>query len=110
MTDYRETAAKFQKEWHVKQPHQHFSFAPHVKGHALVSVINRGLIYHSLERQQAGDEVSKLVSETTFSNLSSSRTQRPRRCRSAFLDHWSRSHLPRWRKSGSRTQQQPLPP
>ncbi|WKT39442.1 WD40 repeat [Fusarium oxysporum f. sp. vasinfectum] len=48
---YRETAAKFQKEWHVKQPHREFAFAPHVKSHALVSVINRGLVYHALERE-----------------------------------------------------------
>ena len=51
LADYRETAAKFQKEWHVKEPHRQFDFAPHVKSHALVSVINRGLIYNSLERQ-----------------------------------------------------------
>lgn len=49
--NYRETAAKFQKEWHVKQPHREFAFAPHVKSHALVSVINRGLVYHALERE-----------------------------------------------------------
>ena len=55
--DYRETAAKFQKEWQVKQPHHQFSFAPHVKGHALVSVINRGLLYQSLERQRASSQV-----------------------------------------------------
>lgn len=48
--DYRETAAKFQKEWHVKEPHRDLPFACHVKGHALVSVINRGLIYYALER------------------------------------------------------------
>ncbi|KAM5355670.1 hypothetical protein ACJ41O_002316 [Fusarium nematophilum] len=52
-TYYRETAAKFQKEWHVKQPHRDFAFARHVKSHALVSVINRGLLYHALEREHA---------------------------------------------------------
>ncbi|KAF4445519.1 hypothetical protein F53441_10772 [Fusarium austroafricanum] len=51
--NYRETAAKFQKEWHVKQPHREFAFARHVKSHALVSVINRGLVYHALEREHA---------------------------------------------------------
>ncbi|ESU05497.1 hypothetical protein FGSG_00332 [Fusarium graminearum PH-1] len=51
--NYRETAAKFQKEWHVKQPHREFAFARHVKSHALVSVINRGLQYHALEREHA---------------------------------------------------------
>ncbi|KAJ4271677.1 hypothetical protein NW762_000382 [Fusarium torreyae] len=51
--NYRETAAKFQKEWHVKQPHRDFAFARHVKSHALVSVINRGLLYYALERDYA---------------------------------------------------------
>ncbi|KAK7422020.1 hypothetical protein QQZ08_009668 [Neonectria magnoliae] len=51
--NYRETAAKFQKEWHVKQPHRDFAFARHVKSHALVSVVNRGLLYHALEREHA---------------------------------------------------------
>jgi transducin (beta)-like 1 len=55
--NYRETAAKFQKEWHVKEPHRQFEFAPHVQGHALISVINRGLIYNSLERQHATSQV-----------------------------------------------------
>ncbi|KAH6900179.1 WD40-repeat-containing domain protein [Thelonectria olida] len=49
--NYRETAAKFQKEWHVKAPHRDFAFACHVKSHALVSVINRGLVYSALERE-----------------------------------------------------------
>lgn len=35
-------------------------FAPHVKGHALVSVVNRGLIYNALEREQARKGVSTL--------------------------------------------------
>ncbi|PNY28812.1 F-box-like/WD repeat-containing protein TBL1X [Tolypocladium capitatum] len=51
--DYRETAAKFQKEWHVKEPHRDLDFARHVKGQALVSVVNRGLLYYALERDYA---------------------------------------------------------
>ncbi|RDA83629.1 hypothetical protein CP532_2850 [Ophiocordyceps camponoti-leonardi (nom. inval.)] len=51
--NYRETAAKFQKEWHVREPHRDFDFARHVKGHALVSVVNRGLLYSALERDFA---------------------------------------------------------
>ncbi|QUC23838.1 uncharacterized protein UV8b_08079 [Ustilaginoidea virens] len=51
--NYRETAAKFQKEWHVNEPHRDFAFAPHVKGHALVSIVNRGLLYYALERDFA---------------------------------------------------------
>ncbi|KAM0257821.1 hypothetical protein ACHAQJ_004125 [Trichoderma viride] len=51
--NYRETAAKFQKEWHVKEPQRDFDFARHVKGRALVSVVNSGLIYYALEREHA---------------------------------------------------------
>ncbi|KAL2675002.1 hypothetical protein Neosp_011182 [[Neocosmospora] mangrovei] len=58
--NYRETAAKFQKEWHVKQPHRDFAFARHVKSHALVSVLNRGLLYHALEREHARKVASQL--------------------------------------------------
>ena len=61
LADYRETAAKFQKEWHIQEPHRHFEFAPHVQSHALVSVINRGLIYHSLERQYAQRQVRFII-------------------------------------------------
>ncbi|KAL2759432.1 hypothetical protein ACRALDRAFT_1091549 [Sodiomyces alcalophilus JCM 7366] len=52
-SNYRETAAKFQKEWHIQEPHRHFDFARHIKSHALVSVINKGLCYHALEREYA---------------------------------------------------------
>jgi transducin (beta)-like 1 len=57
VADYRETAAKFQKEWHVQEPHRHFEFAPHVKSHALVSVVNRGLLYYAIERERAKIQV-----------------------------------------------------
>lgn len=59
--NYRETAAKLQKEWHIKAPHRDFEFARHVKGHALVNVINRGLLYNGLEREHA---LHKLPQET----------------------------------------------
>lgn len=49
--NYRETAVKFQKEWHVQEPHRQLDFAQHVKSHALVNVINKGLLYNSLERE-----------------------------------------------------------
>ncbi|KAI0198756.1 WD40 repeat-like protein [Astrocystis sublimbata] len=51
--NYRETAVKFQKEWHVQEPHRQLEFAPYVKSHALVNVLNKGLLYHSLEREHA---------------------------------------------------------
>lgn len=60
-TDYRETAAKFQKEWRVQKPHRDFPFARHVKSHALVSVVNRGLLYYALERDHARSQVSPLL-------------------------------------------------
>ncbi|XDG03424.1 hypothetical protein ABKA04_003039 [Annulohypoxylon sp. FPYF3050] len=51
--NYRETAVKFQKEWHVEEPHRQLDFAQHVKSHALVNVINKGLLYNKLERDYA---------------------------------------------------------
>ncbi|KAG5998463.1 hypothetical protein E4U43_002408 [Claviceps pusilla] len=56
--NYRETAAKFQKEWHVKEPHRDFAFAPHVKGRALISVVNNGLFYYGLKRDFALKKLS----------------------------------------------------
>ncbi|CAM1504222.1 Fc.00g018130.m01.CDS01 [Cosmosporella sp. VM-42] len=55
--NYRETAAKFQKEWHVEKPHRDFPFARHVRSHALVTVINRGLSYQALEREHARRQI-----------------------------------------------------
>lgn len=69
--DYRETAAKFQKEWHIQEPHRHFDFAPHVQSHALVSVINRGLIYNSLERQYAQRQVRFMIHAAAAPQISS---------------------------------------
>ncbi|KAH8677329.1 WD40-repeat-containing domain protein [Xylariales sp. PMI_506] len=51
--NYRETAVKFQKEWHIEEPHRELDFARHVKSHALVNVLNKGLLYNSLERDFA---------------------------------------------------------
>lgn len=59
--DYRETAAKFQKEWRVQQPHRHFDFAQCVKNYALVNVLNKGLIYQGLERDYIQSQVSSPV-------------------------------------------------
>ncbi|KAK6081397.1 WD g-beta repeat containing protein [Seiridium cupressi] len=49
--DYRETAVKFQKEWHKTEPHRQLDFARHVQSHALINVLNKGLLYNSLERE-----------------------------------------------------------
>ncbi|CAN8103709.1 unnamed protein product [Discula destructiva] len=59
-SNYRETAAKLQKEWRIQAPHREFEFAPHVKNYALVDVLNKGLVYQGLEwdfaqSQQPGD-------------------------------------------------------
>lgn len=48
--DYRETAARLQKEWNVPDPQQ-LPFATHVTHHALVAVLNRGLLYNVQERE-----------------------------------------------------------
>ncbi|KAF3355419.1 hypothetical protein VdG1_04104 [Verticillium dahliae VDG1] len=58
--NYRETAAKFQKEWHA-EPHRHFDFARHIKSHALVSVVNKGLCYHALEREHVRKSTSPIA-------------------------------------------------
>jgi len=47
--DYRETATKLQSEWNLEDP-QTLEFAPHVGNHALVAVLQRGLLYHEAER------------------------------------------------------------
>ncbi|KAK4120845.1 WD40 repeat-like protein [Parathielavia appendiculata] len=50
-SNYRETAAKLQKEWRVHQPHRQFDFASHVNTYALVSLLNKGLIYEDYQRR-----------------------------------------------------------
>lgn len=55
--DYRETAAKLQKEWRIQAPHRHFDFAPNVKNYALVDLLNKGLVYQGLERDYAQSQV-----------------------------------------------------
>lgn len=55
-TDYRETAAKLQKEWRVHQPQRQLDFAPHVNPYALVSLLNKGLIYEDYQRQFAAQQ------------------------------------------------------
>ncbi|KAL2185245.1 WD40 repeat-like protein [Thermothelomyces heterothallicus CBS 203.75] len=52
-SNYRETAAKLQKEWRVHQPHRQFDFAAHVNTYALVSLLNKGLIYEDYQRKFA---------------------------------------------------------
>ncbi|KAK4132972.1 WD40 repeat-like protein [Trichocladium antarcticum] len=60
-SNYRETAAKLQKEWRVHQPHRHFDFAPHVNTYALVSLLNKGLIYEDYQRQFAAQKATRDV-------------------------------------------------
>jgi hypothetical protein len=50
--DYQETAVRLEKEWNVEDP-QKLPFAPHVTSHALVAVLNRGLLYNTIERESA---------------------------------------------------------
>ncbi len=49
---YQETALRLQKEWNLENPQQ-LPFAPHVTNHALVSVLNKGLLYNACERESA---------------------------------------------------------
>ncbi|KAK4101042.1 WD40 repeat-like protein [Parathielavia hyrcaniae] len=67
--DYRETAAKLQKEWRVHQPHRQFDFASHVNTYALVSLLNKGLIFEDYQRQfaatpKAPGDVPAMAGET----------------------------------------------
>ncbi|KAL1912724.1 hypothetical protein Sste5344_001314 [Sporothrix stenoceras] len=48
--NFRDTAAKFQKEWHMQAPHRELDFAPYVRTRALVNVVNKGLNLLALER------------------------------------------------------------
>ncbi|KAH7351055.1 WD repeat protein [Rhexocercosporidium sp. MPI-PUGE-AT-0058] len=48
-SDYKETAVRLQQEWNIQDPQQ-LPFAPHVTNHALVAVLNRGLLYNVQER------------------------------------------------------------
>ncbi|KAL2015909.1 hypothetical protein VTK56DRAFT_4547 [Thermocarpiscus australiensis] len=63
-SNYRETAAKLQKEWRVHQPHRQFDFAPHVNTYALVSLLNKGLIYEDYQRQFAAQQAPRDVPAT----------------------------------------------
>ncbi|KAK4667223.1 hypothetical protein QC763_307300 [Podospora pseudopauciseta] len=56
-SNYRETAAKLQKEWRIQTPHRHFDYAPHVKTYALVNLLNKGLQFEAYERQFAEQKV-----------------------------------------------------
>ena len=47
--DYKETAVRLQKEWNLQDP-QKLPFAPHVTNHALVTLLNKGLVYNAVER------------------------------------------------------------
>ncbi|KAK8094590.1 hypothetical protein PG997_001275 [Apiospora hydei] len=45
------------KEWHVAEPHRQLDFARYVKSHALVNVVNKGLLYSSVERKWTQSKV-----------------------------------------------------
>ena len=58
--DYKETAVRLQKEWNIQDPQQ-LPYAPLVEHHALVSVLNRGLLYNTQQsdaRQVRRDNLS----------------------------------------------------
>ncbi|KAK0747717.1 WD40-repeat-containing domain protein [Apiosordaria backusii] len=63
-SNYRETAAKLQKEWRIQTPHKHFEFAQHVKTYALVNLLNKGLQFETFERQFAEQKAPRDVPAT----------------------------------------------
>ncbi|KAK0626015.1 WD40-repeat-containing domain protein [Immersiella caudata] len=55
-SNYRETAAKLQKEWRVNAPHRDFEFAPNVHTYALVTLLNKGLIFEDYQRKYEAEQ------------------------------------------------------
>lgn len=47
----------------MAEPHKNFDFAHHVKSHALVQLINKGLIYGELERQYAESRQVRMAAQ-----------------------------------------------
>ena len=50
VTGFNETALKLLKDWQCVLP-QDLSFAPNIKGHALVDLVQKGLLYHAHEQR-----------------------------------------------------------
>lgn len=48
-TGYSETAVRLQKEWNFEHP-QELPYHNYIKDYALVSTLNKGLLYHAAER------------------------------------------------------------
>ncbi|KAG4026076.1 hypothetical protein MFRU_045g00210 [Monilinia fructicola] len=48
---YEDTACHLSKEWDIKQPDEELPFATHVGKHALVSVLNNGLLFDAYKRE-----------------------------------------------------------
>ncbi|RAL58799.1 hypothetical protein DID88_009109 [Monilinia fructigena] len=48
---YEDTACHLSKEWDIKQPEEELPFATHVGKHALVSVLNNGLLFDAYKRE-----------------------------------------------------------
>ncbi|TVY68990.1 F-box-like/WD repeat-containing protein TBL1Y [Lachnellula suecica] len=62
---YEETAVRLQKEWDQPDPQQ-LSCAPHVPNHALVVLLNRGLLYNVIERENVQLHVDQASAVTGF--------------------------------------------
>lgn len=63
-SDYKETAVRLQKEWNIQNPQDQLPFAPHVQNHALVDILNRGLLYNVQERDAIQAASDAAVSST----------------------------------------------
>ncbi|KAF4615874.1 hypothetical protein G7Y89_g15241 [Cudoniella acicularis] len=62
---YKETAARLQQEWNNPDPEQ-LSCAPHVPNHALVVLLNRGLLYSVVDRGDAPVDSEDVGAVTGF--------------------------------------------
>lgn len=50
-TEYGQTAQMLQQEWRMPDPQQQLPFAGHVRIHALIKILNKGLDLHDMQRR-----------------------------------------------------------
>ena len=62
-----EAAVKLQRDW-VLEP-QLLPFADNVKAHALISLIQKGLQYHEIERSLKDVRFNRFLSATPYENF-----------------------------------------
>lgn len=67
-SNYAQTAVKLQAEWNQPNP-QSLDFARNVKDHALVSILQRGLLWHEAERRAAAKAQAQCDNAATVSGF-----------------------------------------